>query len=411
MTSQPRVFISYQRADAGFAHAARERLTTHGIATWMDEYDIPAGAYWPDAIDAALAACDVVLGLLSPDSVASRNVKNEWDWALQNDKRLLLVLVRPCVIPHRYISINYIDASGPDPAPALAALVEALAPPRQGLAANPPQTRYTQSGELSIAYQVFGAGSFDLVVTPGFVSNLDWIWDDPAMTRFYEGLASFARVITFDKRGTGLSDRAAGVPSLEQRIDDLRAVMDAAGAERAALMGISEGGSMAVQFAASHPNRTVALVLYGALVQTARGMLGDEEVLREEQAVLETWGRDAGAMIAKFAPSMIGDEGFADWMKRYSRASASPGAVIALRRMNRLIDLRAVLPAIDAPTLVLHRAGDRDIPLENAHYLAAHIPGAALIELPGDDHLPWLGDQDAVVAAVRGFLMERVGSE
>ena len=209
----------------------------------MDEYDIPVGAYWPDAIDEALAASDVVIGLLSPDAVASRNVKNEWDWALQNDKRLLLVLVRPCVIPHRYVSLNYIDATGPDPVGALTALVEELKPPRQGLAAKPPETRYALSGDLSIAYQVFGAGPVDLVVTPGFVSNIDWIWDDPAMTRFYEGLAAFARVIAFDKRGTGLSDRTAGVPSLEQRIDDLRAVMDAADAPQAVMMGISEGGS------------------------------------------------------------------------------------------------------------------------------------------------------------------------
>ena len=409
MTSEPRVFISYQRADAEFARAARAQLMAHGITPWMDEYDIPVGAYWPDAIDEALAASDVVIGLLSPDAVASRNVKNEWDWALQNDKRLLLVLVRPCVIPHRYVSLNYIDATGPDPVGALTALVEELKPPRQGLAAKPPETRYALSGDLSIAYQVFGAGPVDLVVTPGFVSNIDWIWDDPAMTRFYEGLAAFARVIAFDKRGTGLSDRTAGVPSLEQRIDDLRAVMDAADAPQAVMMGISEGGSMAIQFAASHPERATALVLYGSFTSSSQARLPEEELRREEQTLLETWGRDASAMAARFAPSMAGDRRFVEWFAGYSRASASPGAVITLRRMNRLIDLRDVLPAIATPTLVLHRVGDLDVSIEEGRYLAEHIPGARLIELPGQDHLPWVGDQDAVVAAVRAFITEQMG--
>jgi pimeloyl-ACP methyl ester carboxylesterase len=403
------VFISYQRSDDDFARLVREHLVAHDVQTWMDRYDIPVGAYWPDEIDAGLTASDIVVGILSPDAVASRNVKNEWDWAIANDRRLLLLQVQPCVIPHRYISINFIDATGPDPAPALLAVRLALGIESLAGSDAPPRTQYARSGDVSIAYQVFGDGPIDLVVTPGFVSNVDLIWDEPVIARYHRQLSSFARVTVFDKRGTGLSDRVANVPTLEQRIDDLRAVMDAAGVERAALMGVSEGGPMSIKFAATHPERTIALVLYGA---GARHVWAPdypwdstvEELEREEEIILRSWGEDMHETLVKFAPSIADDAHYITWFARYVRASASPGAAVALQRMNRAIDVRDVLPRINVPALVVHRTGDRDIPIEAARYVASRIPGATLVELPGDDHLPYFGDQDALIETVRSFL-------
>jgi pimeloyl-ACP methyl ester carboxylesterase len=403
------VFISYVRADGDVARQVRAHLAAAGVRTWMDEYDIPVGAYWPDEIDKGLTASDIVVGILSPDAMASRNVKNEWDWAIQNDKRLLLVRVAPTDLPHRYISINFIDATDPDRAAALASLVAALGIEPLLDATTPPRTEYAQSEEVNIAYQVFGEGPFDLVVTPGFVSNLDLMWDDPENARYWRHLASFARIITFDKRGTGLSDRVTDIPPLEQRVDDLRAVMDAAGVERAALMGVSEGGPLSIQFATTYPARTRALVLYGA---DARNLWApdypwastEEEHLARIERILHTWGSDASADVAAFAPSMVNNQVFIERFLRYCRASASPGAAVALHRMNHSIDVRPLLGQLDLPTLVVNRTDDRVNSIEIARYLSATIPGAVLAELPGNDHLPWLGDQDALVGVIQEFL-------
>jgi pimeloyl-ACP methyl ester carboxylesterase len=415
MVTGPQVFISYQRSDGDFATRVREHLVAHGARTWMDQYDIPVGAYWPDEIDKGLTTSDVVIGVLSPDALASRNVKNEWDWAIANDKRLLLVRVLPCSVPHRYISLNFIDATAPESTAALAALLAAL-----GVQVvtpdvfTPPQTRYARSGELNIAYQVFGAGPIDLVVTPGFVSNVDLNWDHPLIARFNQRLATFARVVTFDKRGTGLSDRVADLPSLAERIDDLRAVMDAAGVERAALMGVSDGGSMSIEFAATYPERTSALILYGAGAKDTWAaeypwVPTDDEHAAYEAEILTTWGHDASADVTAMAPSMVEDAAFITWFTRYLRASASPGAAVALSRMNHSIDVRSALPHLAMPTLVAYRVGDVSA-RDEGRYLAAHIPGATLIELPGCDHLPWVGDQDALLDAVRAFLENILGS-
>ena len=323
------VFISYQRSDVDAAQTVRETLIAHGVRAWMDQFDIPVGAYWPDAIDDGLTSSDFVIGFLSPESVASRNVKNEWDWALANDKPLVLLRVKPCVIPHRYISINFIDVVG-GLEPAIPVLLGAL----DQLLVNDepiPETCYALSGHLNIAYQVFGDGPVDLVVTPGSVSNLDWIWDSPMMSRHFRRYTEFARVITFDKRGTGLSDRDAGVPSLAERIDDLRAVMDAAGSTRAVIMGVSQGGSMAVQFAADHPERVSALILYGSMVRHNSALASAAENLAREEQILQSWGRDARSTVSDMAPTLMGDPNFIEWFTRYSRAAASPGAVVALR--------------------------------------------------------------------------------
>jgi pimeloyl-ACP methyl ester carboxylesterase len=406
---RPQVFISYQRTDSDFARQVRAHLVAAGVLTWMDEYDIPVGAYWPDEIDKGLTGSDIVVGVLSPDAMTSRNVKNEWDWAIQNDKRLLLLQVVPTVIPHRYVSINFIDATDAHRDDALSGLLAAL-----GIVAQPelepiPETHYAQNGEVNIAYQVFGAGPFDLVLTPGFVSNVDLMWDDPLMARWYRRLASFARVVTFDKRGTGLSDRGSDIPPLADRVDDLRAVMDAAEVHQAALMGVSEGGAMSIQFAVTYPERTRALVLYGTSARTLWAPdypWGRTEAEQDtlEAVVRRTWGSDESENAPIYAPSKVHDADYIAWFTRYSRASASRAAAVSLRRMNRSIDVRPLLGQLDVPTLVVHRTGDRAVSVEIGRYLAAQIPGAVMAEVPGEDHMQWLGDQDAIIEPVQSFL-------
>jgi pimeloyl-ACP methyl ester carboxylesterase/class 3 adenylate cyclase len=268
----------------------------------------------------------------------------------------------------------------------------------------PPETRYAKSGDVNIAYQVVGDGPLDLVFVPGFASHVEYAWEDPSLARFLRRLASFSRLILFDKRGTGLSDRVSvtELPTLEQRMDDVRAVMDAVGAERAALLGVSEGGPMSTLFAATYPERITALVVYAAFA----GMFGlppsPENVQPFLDAMERNWGQGFG--IGLFAPSMADDESCRQWWARFERLALSPGAAVALLRMNMEIDIRHVLPAIRVPTLVLHRAGDRAVSVEQGRYMAEHISGAKYVELPGDDHAPWIGDQDAIVDEIEEFL-------
>jgi pimeloyl-ACP methyl ester carboxylesterase len=272
-----------------------------------------------------------------------------------------------------------------------------------------PVTRYARSGEVNIAYQVVGEGPLDLVFVSGWVSNLDLMWEEPSFARFLRRLASFSRLILFDKRGTGLSDRVPDddLPTLEARMDDVRAVLDAVGAERAALLGHSEGGPMCLLFAATYPERTVALVLIGTY---ARRLVGDgypfgaapqayEAFLQE---IADGWGGPVG--LEGRAPSLVEDGRFRTWWSDYLRMSASPGAALALTRMNGDIDVRPALETIAVPTLVVHRTGDRSLPVEGARYLADRIRGARLAELPGDDHLPFVGDQDAILDEIEEFL-------
>lgn len=274
---------------------------------------------------------------------------------------------------------------------------------------NVPETKFTQSGEVSIAYQVMGNGPLDLIVVPGFVSHLEQAWEDPSYSRFLLQLASFSRLILFDKRGTGLSDRISGIPTLEERMDDVRAVMDAVDSQRAALFGTSEGGPMSVLFAATYPERASALVLYGSIARGAWapdypwGPKADSEGNR---AFLEGWRKGWGGPIGieKFAPSMAEDETFRQWWAKYLRLSASPSAVIKVFEMNQAIDVRDILSTIRVPTLVLHRVGDRPINVAQGRYLAEHIPGAKFAELSGDDHLWWVGDSEAIVNKIQAFL-------
>ena len=271
------------------------------------------------------------------------------------------------------------------------------------------ETRYARSGEISIAYQVAGEGPFDLVYVPGWVSNIDLMWDEPGYAAFLERLASFSRLIIFDKRGTGLSDPVPidQLPTLEQRMDDVRAVMDAVGSERAALLGHSEGGNMCVLFTATYPERTRALVLVGCY---AKRIPSDdypwaptiEDRDREIARTEATWGSPEA--FRALAPSKVDDEAFQRWIGRYVRQAASPKAAAALMRMNTQIDVREVLPTVRAPTLLIYRTDDADVHVEEGRYIAERIPGAKFVELPGIDHVVWAGDADAVLDEVEEFL-------
>jgi class 3 adenylate cyclase len=272
-----------------------------------------------------------------------------------------------------------------------------------------PETRYARSGNVNIAYQVVGEGSLDLVLVHGWVNHLDLMWDEPGGARALERLASFARLILFDKRGTGLSDRVAdaALPTLEQRMDDVRAVMDSVGSRRAALFGISEGGPMCALFAATYPARTHSLVMYGSYAKWIREPEYPWAMTREEHerafaAFEKHWGTPVG--LQRIAPSVAADERYRNWFARLLRVGASPGAALALYRMNIEIDIRHVLPSIRVPTLVVQREGDRLIDLGNSRYLAAHIPAAKLVVLDGIDHAPWVGDANALIGEVEEFL-------
>jgi pimeloyl-ACP methyl ester carboxylesterase len=272
-----------------------------------------------------------------------------------------------------------------------------------------PQTKYARSGDVNIAYQVVGDGPVDLIFVMGWVSNIDHFWDEPGMARFLERLSSFSRLITFDKRGTGMSDRVPvdHLPTLEQRMDDVRAVMDAVGSERAALMGVSEGGAMCMLFGATYPERTTALIILGGYARStwapdyswARTSEELETFLAE---IKEKWGGPVG--LGTRAPSKFDDPQFRDWWSGYLRAAASPAAVAAITHMNSQIDVRHVLPAIRVPTLVIHAARDRALSVEHGRYLAAHISGARYVELDSQDHLPWVMDADVICEEVGEFL-------
>jgi len=264
--------------------------------------------------------------------------------------------------------------------------------------------RYARSGDVNIAYQVTGEGPFDLVLVPGFFSHLELDWEHPAALRMIERLSSFSRLIRFDKRGTGLSDRSVGFPDFEARMDDVRAVMDAVGSDLAALFGYSEGGTMCVLFAATYPQRTRALVLYGAYAKRLRS--DDypwaptwQDRVAAAEALEESWGESVD--VETMAPNATPD--LAEWFTRRGRAALSPRGAHDLILMNSRADVRAALPLVQAPTLVLHRTGDRDASVDEGRYIAARIPGAAFVELPGDDHLPHV-DLDQILDEIEEFL-------
>ncbi len=253
-----------------------------------------------------------------------------------------------------------------------------------------PETRYAKCGDVHVAYQVFGEGPVNLVYTPGFVSHIENYWDDPSYARWLNRLARHCRVAMFDKRGTGLSDRVSHLPSMDERMEDLRVVMDAAGMDRAAVSGISEGGPLAMLFAASHPERCHSLILYGTFPRFSFWISTDEAFDGLIDYIDNHWG--SGASLPMFAPSRQDDPAFQSWWGRFERLGASPAGAMALMRMNREIDITDVRPSIQVPTLIIHRSDDVTIDVEGGRLLAERIPGARYVELPGADHIPMVGD-------------------
>lgn len=267
-----------------------------------------------------------------------------------------------------------------------------------------PETRYARSGGGSVAYQVFGRGESTFIGLPPVVSNIEMIWDDPEARAFLRGIGAFACVVHFDKRGQGLSERFSGVPTLEERVEDLTAVMDAAGIERAVLGGISEGGLMAAYFAATHPERVQALVLASTFARVA---FADDypdglplEVVDELVGQWESvWGTPQTLTVAMMVSSKLGDPAFLRWVNRYERGSATPAAFAEALRLDARLDIREVLPQIRVPTVVIHRSGDPLVPVAHGRYVAERIPGAKFVELSGSDHVPWWGDTSSEVLA------------
>ena len=257
-------------------------------------------------------------------------------------------------------------------------------------------TRYAKSGDVHVAYQKFGRGKLNLVIVPGWISNLDCCWDHPSSVAWLERFGDYAKVVMFDKRGTGLSDRGKGMPGMDERMDDIRAVMDHAGIEDAALFGLSEGGTLAALFAASHPDRCRALVLQGSLARFEQ-WIEDQAAFDAFLAyVRDFWGTGSGYL--HYAPSMAGDADYQGWWARRERAGASPSAVVDLMNLNRQISIAEILPAVQCPTFVIHRRGDMIVDIEGGRELAKLIPNAEMLELPGDDHLPWAGDDLGMIS-------------
>jgi pimeloyl-ACP methyl ester carboxylesterase len=278
-----------------------------------------------------------------------------------------------------------------------------------------PTTKYARSGDHYLAYQVLGDGPRDLVVVAEMVSHCEYRWEEPTLTRSLHRLASFGRLILFDRRGAGLSDPAPidRLPTLEERADDLEAVLVATGAERPVVMGFSEGGVDALFFAATRPDRVASLVLYGAwprFFDADDYPSGYDHDVYEElaSAIVGSWG--TGALMETLAPSIVGDERLRAWSAGYERLSASPGVAAALFRLALEVDVRPVVPLISAPTLIVHRTEDVFSPVAHAHYLADHIAGAKLVELAGKDHPFFFGDPDPVLDAIEEFVTGSVPS-
>lgn len=267
-----------------------------------------------------------------------------------------------------------------------------------------PETGYARSGDLHIAFQVVGDGPIDLVWVPGWISNIDHYWEEPTVARYFNRIASFSRLILFDRRGTGVSDPLTRAPTLEEQMDDVVAVMEAAGSEQAALYAQLEGGAMAMLFAATHPERTRALVLYEGMPRMAWAPDYDWALREEErQAWLGTaWGD--GSRIMQLAPSAAANPRMRRWFAKLERLAASPATAAQLLRMNAQVDVRAVLPSIQAPTLVLHRAETKFVDRRHAQYLAEHIPDARLIEIPGSEVITFGADDDRLLEEVEEFL-------
>ena len=267
-----------------------------------------------------------------------------------------------------------------------------------------PRTQYAKSGDVHIAYQVFGEGVVDLIFIPGFISHIENYWDEPNFARWLRRLGSFSRVMIFDKRGTGLSDQVSELLGMDQRMDDVRAVMDTVGIERAAIFGISEGGSLATLFAATHPERSEALIVYGGYAKFSSWISTQEALDSLIQYIDTKWGSGEG-WLDIVAPTMENDLAFRQWWGKFERLGASPSAAIKLINMNSQIDITEILPSINVPTLVIHRKDDKVVDVEGGRLLAKMIPGAKYLELSGADHLPFVGENsDRILDEMEHFL-------
>lgn len=272
-----------------------------------------------------------------------------------------------------------------------------------------PKTKFTKSGTLNIAYQVVGKGQFDLVFVPGWVSNIDLMWEDPRISDFLIKLSSFSRLILFDKRGTGLSDRVSELSTLEERMEDITSVMDAANSEKAILFGHSEGGTVSALFAATYPHRTIALITFAIFAKRKYSAdypwaPKDEERQKFYQTIEEEWGNPEKMALEWIMPSMSDNKEYYESFTRYLCSAASPGAASALARMNTEADITNILSSINVPTLILHRTEDKDAKIEEAKYIADRIPDSKFVELPGNDHIFWVGDTFSVIAEIEEFI-------
>jgi len=272
-----------------------------------------------------------------------------------------------------------------------------------------PATQYTKSGRINIAYQVFGSGSIDLVYIPGWVSNIDWMWACPELVSFLEELGRICRVILFDKRGTGLSDRVVELSTLEERMDDIRAVMDAVGSEKAVLFGHSEGGCVSALFAATYPNRVISLVSFGIFAKRRYSpdypwAPTDKERKKVYDMIENSWG--SGQMdLESLAPSKAHDRAFMDWLANYFRSGASPSAAMVLTKMNTEVDIIDILGSIKVPVLMMQRTNDVDVKIEEGRFIAERIKGAKFVELDGEDHLFWVGNTEEVLKEMKAFIL------
>lgn len=272
-----------------------------------------------------------------------------------------------------------------------------------------PTTQYTKSGRINIAYQVFGSGPVDLVYIPGWVSNIDWMWACPELVNFLLELGKVARVILFDKRGTGLSDRVVELSTLEERMDDIRAVMDAVGSERAVLFGHSEGGCVSALFAATYPNRVISLITFGIFAKRRYApdypwAPTDEERQAVYDMIENSWG--TGEMnLESLAPSKANDREFMDWLASYFRSGASPSAAMVLTKMNTQVDIIDILGSIKVPTLLMQRTHDIDVKIEEGRFIAARIKGSKFVAFQGNDHLFWVGNTREVLEEMRAFML------
>ena len=270
-----------------------------------------------------------------------------------------------------------------------------------------PEIKYAKNNGVHIAYQIVGSGPIDLVLVPGWVSNIEIFWEEPNAVRFLRRLSSFSRLILFDKRGTGLSDKVCYTPTLEERMEDVRTVMDAVNSKRAALVGYSEGGPMCSLFAATYPERTLSLIMIGSFARRIKtadypyGISPEKYELFINQ-IEKKWGEAVG--LESRAPSFADDPLFRNWWARFLRLSASPATAIALTRMNREIDVRKILPAIKVPTLILHAENDDVVNIEEGRYIAESIDGAQFFKVPSVDHLPWVGAPDIILARIEEFV-------